>query len=87
MHYNTAEVKKKQLPEKKPGRHRWVAIASFIISEEGAKAAHDPDTQSPHMDMENLWDVGIACIDCEEIYTPELRRFCEGPTYQDPGAK
>lgn len=87
MNYNSAEVKMKKLPDKKPGRHRWIAIATFIISEEGARSAHDPTTDSPHLDMENLWDIGIACIDSEEVYTPDIRRFCEGPTYEEPGAK
>lgn len=53
-----------KLPDKQPGAHRWIATASWVITEPTAAAAHDVDTIKV-MDHENLMYLGIGCWDCE----------------------
>lgn len=76
-------VKPKKLPEKKPGRHRFIMMATFTTSEEAVKHAYE-GTDVVLFDQENIWDVAFGCIDCEEPYTPKLRRFCPAPEYIPP---
>jgi len=53
------------LPVKEPGKHRWIATAAFICTEDQVRAARDPGTPKL-MDHENLMHVGIGCWDCEQ---------------------
>jgi hypothetical protein len=74
-----SEYHARRLPDKPPGEHRWIAIASFTVTRpsqvEGLQI----------LDRENLWHVGIGCVDCETPWTPEAeRRPCPGPTYVEP---
>jgi len=71
------------LPEKKRGRHRFVAIASYVISDEVARKAETHEAPAI-LDQENLWDVSIGCIDCEQPWTSDMKRFCDAPGYVDP---
>lgn len=77
---DTSNLKPKKLPDKKVGRHRFIAIASFTITEEGAQAARQGDSPAI-LDHENLWDISIGCVDCEQPYAPDLKRYCPGPTF------
>lgn len=80
MHsFSTEGMTFKSLPEKKRGRHRFIAVASYTISDEAAR--HETPAI---LDQENLWDVSVGCIDCEQPWTPDMKRFCDAPGYVDP---
>lgn len=66
------------LEEKKPGRHRFVAVATYAVSHESVT---QEDGGSMILDQENLLFVDIGCIDCEKPYSPDLRNYCEGEEY------
>lgn len=53
-----------ELRPKVPGRHRWVATGAWVLSDDAAKAANDPDTLK-FLDHENLMHLAIGCWDCE----------------------
>ena len=53
------------LPPKQPGKHRWIAAGSWVISDVDAAGAFDAD-QMKFLDNENLIYLGIGCWDCEE---------------------
>lgn len=53
-----------QLRPKVPGRHRWVATGAWVLSDDAAKKANDPDTMK-FLDHENLMHLAIGCWDCE----------------------
>lgn len=57
-------VPHRDLPEKEPGMHRWVAIAAYVLDMSTAKVAYDPDRMK-YLDHENLMTLAIACYDCE----------------------
>ena len=57
-------VPHRELPEKQPGVHRWVAIAAYVLDMSAAKVAYDPDRMK-YLDHENLMTLAIACYDCE----------------------
>lgn len=59
---------KARLPKKERGKHRWIVLASFVISDEAAHAANEGGDQPAILDNENMWDISIGCIDCEEPY-------------------
>lgn len=54
-----------QLPTKVLGEHRWVALASYVLTVEQAATAMDADTPK-FLDHENLFHIGIGCWDCEQ---------------------
>lgn len=78
-----SSVQMAPLPEKKPGRHRFIAVASFVTSEETIHASYEGSGVGL-FDHENLWDFAFGCIDCEEVWTKDLRRFCAAPAYVPP---
>jgi hypothetical protein len=59
------EARFRDLPKKEPGKHRWVAIVTFSVSEENARTAFDASVPK-HLDSENMLHMGIGCYDCEE---------------------
>lgn len=54
-----------ELPPKEPGRHRWIAAGSWVISQDVAASAFDAD-QLKFLDNENLMHLSIGCWDCEQ---------------------
>lgn len=54
-----------ELPDKQPGRHRWIATAAYVIRDVDAQRALDVD-HSTFLDHENLMYLAIGCWDCEE---------------------
>ena len=70
-----------RLPPKKSGRHRFVAIATFAISEEAARGA-ELRTDPAILDHENLWSVNVGCIDCEEPWELTMKNFCDAAEYR-----
>jgi len=73
---------RRQLPPKKPGRHRFVAIATYAISEENVQSMYVDDGNQVHLDHENLWDLSVGCIDCEQPMSKNLKKFCDAPEYE-----
>lgn len=57
-----------KLRPKVPGKHRWMAIGSWVLSDEFAAGAMDPDLMK-YLDNENLFDLSIGCWDCEQPIT------------------
>lgn len=55
----------KDLPAKVPGRHRWIATATYSLSEKAVAGAYDPG-ELKFLDQENLAFVLIGCWDCEK---------------------
>lgn len=72
------------LPEKKTGRHRFIVIASYVVSHDTVNSLYD-DSEQVILDQENLWDLSVGCIDCEQPYSKELKNYCDAPEYKDPG--
>jgi hypothetical protein len=54
-----------ELPEKRPGEHRWIATGAWVLSNEAVEKASDPDTLK-FLDNENLMNLSIGCWDCEQ---------------------
>lgn len=54
-----------QLPTKVPGQHRWVAMGSWVLSDNAVSKAMDADTMK-YLDSENLMHLSIGCWDCEQ---------------------
>ena len=54
-----------QLPDKVPGRHRWIASGAWVMSDAAVAGAMDPDLLK-FLDNENLMHIGIGCWDCEQ---------------------
>lgn len=77
------DVKMKDLPPKKKGRHRFIAIASFVTSDEAIRKGYSGEEQAI-FDSENLWDFNFGCIDCEQPWHVDMRKFCDAPEYIDP---
>jgi hypothetical protein len=65
-----------EFPRKQGDRHRWVAIATFSVTNPGA--------QGPKLlDQNNLCYLAIGCYDCEEPWTPDIEhRPCPAPEAQ-----
>lgn len=71
-----AAVPGAQLPPKEPGRHRWVALASYTLTDDEAAGA--VDGVAVRLDTAHLFSpVGIGCLDCERRYTDARAEPCE----------
>ncbi len=63
------------LPEKEEGRHRWIAIASYTLTDEEAKGAHvgtDILLDANHL----FTPVEVGCLDCEGRYKEVIDQPC-----------
>lgn len=73
-----------ELPDRVPGRHRWVAVAGYVLTDDQARLGAEGATQvvlSPNM----LYVFGISCIDCERPYHQAVRDLCPGAPLDLPG--
>lgn len=59
------------LPEKVPGKHRWVATAAYSLPQEMAEAADD-ESKIKLLDHENMIDLAIGCWDCEKVLGSQI---------------
>lgn len=66
-----------QMPEKVPGKHRWIAMACYIVPDEMAAGAHDAD-QLKFLDNEVMYDLSIGCWDCEKQLGAGPMQACAG---------
>lgn len=65
QYIDTSTTTFRELPAKRPGRHRWIASAAFILSDVDAAHAYDEDRRK-FLDGENIFSLGIGCWDCEQ---------------------
>ena len=55
------------MPEKIPGKHRWVAMGSWVLNDEQVAKEFSGEFDAPSiLDQENLYFVSIGCWDCEQ---------------------
>lgn len=52
------------MPDKEPGVHRWVAVASYHVVDPGRAGLK-------YLDSENMLYVGIGCYDCETPWSTD----------------
>jgi len=72
-------IPRAQLPDKEPGKHRWFAVASYVVTPETAATAFDPE-KIKFLDQENLFMLAVGCWDCEEqLGTIEADSRCPAP--------
>jgi hypothetical protein len=70
----------KKLLAKIAGEHRYVALASFPVTEEEALASYSkPNAFTPKLTNAELLDIQIGCIDCEEVFAVAHRSKCQAP--------
>lgn len=55
------------LAPKQEGKHRFVAVGSWVLSDNAIKRAFDPDERK-FLDAENLMLLSIGCFDCEQQF-------------------
>ncbi len=57
-----------RLPDKVPGRHRWIATAAYVVDTHTAArfAGEDPDGVS-YLDNESMFSLACGCWDCEQV--------------------
>lgn len=65
------EARRGELPEKVPGRHRWIATAVYSLPQEMAEAVDD-ESRIKLLDHENMVDLAIGCWDCEQALGAEI---------------
>lgn len=68
------------LPPKQGTQHRWVAIATFTVTDDNMAASFAGDDGI--LDHENLVNVTFGCIDCEEQYLSPRNAACSAPAWQ-----
>lgn len=56
-----------QLPDKEPGKHRWVLLCSYTVTEAAVRSEMS-DGGPTYFDHENRFGTSLGCIDCEEQY-------------------
>lgn len=59
-----------ELAAKVPGRHRWVAFSSHVLSDEAAATVYDEGARNL-LGPETLMYLGVGCWDCEQQLGPE----------------
>jgi len=77
-----ANLRDQTLPDKIGTAHRWVVIATHNISE-SALMSNIKDGEEIHLDLENLFDINVGCIDCEEVFQVTLLGGkCSAPAWE-----
>lgn len=66
-----------ELPAKEPGKHRWIATASFVMDIPD-RLIGDANTNK-FMDEKNLMYIGVGCWDCEQVYAACVDEPCPAP--------
>lgn len=77
-----------QLPDKEPGRHRWVATAAYTLTDQEAAQATAGD-EPILLDAGRLFaPVQFGCLDCEHRYDEVVAVPCEaGDEWADTPAR
>lgn len=75
-HFRTPE-KVQDIPEKVPGRHRWILSTAYNVTDQEAHEAHE-GVSKVLMGAESLISFGIGCWDCEQIYGLAASSPCPG---------
>lgn len=69
---------------KAPGRHRWIGLATYTLTDEQARLAHEGGPVLFGIEM--LAGFSIGCLDCEEPYEDVFMRRCQGAEFDWDGA-
>jgi len=68
-----------KMPPKRHGHHRWVAIASHILSDDDVRVSDAPGSMSM-LDGSRLVHLSLGCWDCGRSKGDiEAGSFCSGP--------
>ena len=62
------------LPDKEPGRHRWIAACAYTLTPTQAAAADAGARVTLDLDM--LFTMTVGCLDCEEPYAKVRTERC-----------
>jgi hypothetical protein len=65
-----------KLPDKVPGKHRWMVAASYSIRADEVELAMDGE--QIHLDHETRFSLVIGCFDCEQPYQLAKGQPCSG---------
>ncbi len=65
------------IPEKVPGRHRWILSTAYNVTDTEAHVAHE-GVPSVLMGPEQLISFGVGCWDCEQTYRDCAASPCPG---------
>lgn len=70
-----------ELPPKIPGRHRWVVVCGYTITEPTVTAMASGQPVSTFLDHENRFSIAMGCLDCEQQWPDILPgSYCpDGP--------
>lgn len=79
--YTPGSGGKGRLPPKVAGEHRWVAMATFTLTQGQARMAGVAGARV-NLDEKNRLGVELGCIDCEEPYGAVKDQRCEGDEYE-----
>jgi len=69
---------------KVPGRHRWIGLATYALSDEQARLAHEGGPVL--FEIEMLAGFSIGCLDCEGPYETVFTQRCLSPEFDWDGA-
>lgn len=64
---SAASKMKGRLTDKQPGLHRWVAMATYALTDGQARMAAVPGTRV-NMTLDNMIGADYGCVDCEQPY-------------------
>ncbi len=64
---------------KPPGRHRWMALATYVLSDEEARMAHEGVPVL--LDQPHLAAFHVGCLDCEQEYGEAVTKRCGSPGF------
>lgn len=56
------------LPERVPGRHRWIATAGYVLTDDDVRIelrAQGGSGERQYLDHTTLFTFGVGCYDCE----------------------
>ena len=61
------------------GRHRWMALATYVLSDEEARMAHEGVPVL--LDQAHLGSFHIGCLDCEQEYGAAMTARCPAAAF------
>lgn len=66
-----------ELPDKEPGRHRWIATTAHVLTDGQARDAYR-EGQRIVLGVSNLLDLSVGCWDCEQPWQECHGQPCPG---------
>jgi hypothetical protein len=68
-----------KLPDKEPGRHRWVVLATYTVPQTLLAAAMSG--ARVNLDHENRIGINAGCLDCEKPWADASGTRCDADAY------